>query len=92
MLMPQDAIADRIEASFASKGEPVDPMILGHASMEIVRALEAAGYVIVPKEPTDAMLNAAREWSHKKYGKPVGNDGASGCYRSMIESVSQVGQ
>jgi hypothetical protein len=37
------------------------------------------------KEPTEEMLNAARDWSYKKYGKPVGNDGAIGCWKAMIE-------
>lgn len=42
--------------------------------------------VLVPKEPTQAMLDSARDWSTKKYGKAVGNDGASGCYKAMIEA------
>ena len=47
------------------------------------------GYVVVPKEPTQAMLDSARDWSTKKYGKAVGNDGASGCYKAMIEAVEK---
>ena len=47
------------------------------------------GFVLVPKEPTQAMLDSARDWSTKKYGKAVGNDGASGCYKAMIESQEQ---
>lgn len=53
-------------------------------SAAIMKRLDAAGYIVVPKEPTEPMLNAARDWSAQKYGKPVGNDGAIGCYRSMI--------
>jgi len=34
-------------------------------------------------EPTEAMLNAARDWSDKKYGKPIGNDAAIGCWNAM---------
>lgn len=37
------------------------------------------GFVLMPKEPTQAMLDSARDWSIKKYGKAVGNDGASIC-------------
>ena len=44
------------------------------------------GFVLVPKEPTQTMLDSARDWSAKKYGKAVGNDGASGCYKAMIEA------
>ena len=44
------------------------------------------GFVVVPKEPTKTMLDSARDWSTKKYGKAVGNDGASGCYKAMIEA------
>ncbi|WP_180012976.1 hypothetical protein [Acinetobacter sp. YH16031] len=44
------------------------------------------GFVVVPKEPTQTMLDSARDWSAKKYGKAVGNDGASGCYKAMIEA------
>lgn len=44
------------------------------------------GFVVVPKEPTEKMLNAARDWSADKYGKPVGNDGSRGCYQSMISA------
>lgn len=36
------------------------------------------------REPTEAMLNAARDWSYQKYGKPIGNDAATGCWQAMI--------
>lgn len=51
-------------------------------------ALDTAGYVIAPKEPTEAMLIAARDWSIAKYGRGVGNDGAAGCYRAMLAAAS----
>lgn len=41
-------------------------------------------YVLVPREPTEMMLSDARDWSILKYGKAVGNDGTSGCYRAML--------
>lgn len=47
------------------------------------------GYVLVPVEPSNAMLVAARDWSVKKYGQAVGNDGASGCYKAMIKAVKE---
>lgn len=35
------------------------------------------------KQPTEAMLNAARDWSVKKYGNGIGNDAAIGCWQAM---------
>jgi len=43
---------------------------------------------LVPVEPTEAMLNAARDWSLKKYGQAVGNDGARGCYAAMLAAAA----
>lgn len=37
----------------------------------------------LPRQPTEAMLNAARDWSREKYGKPIGNDAATGCWLAM---------
>jgi hypothetical protein len=37
--------------------------------------------------PTEAMLDAARDWSIKKYGRAVGNDGTSGCWGAMIDEA-----
>lgn len=48
-----------------------------------------AGYALVPVEPTEAMLNAARDWSLKKYGQAVGNDGARGCYAAMLAAANK---
>ncbi len=43
---------------------------------------------VVPREPTEAMLIAAREWSRKKYGKPIGDDDARGCWAAMLEGMN----
>jgi hypothetical protein len=47
------------------------------------------GWQLVPKVPTDEMLNAVRDWSVKKYGIGVGNDGAIGCYAAMLAAAPQ---
>lgn len=39
-----------------------------------------------PIEPTEEMLIAARVWSYKKYGKPIGNGAATGCWRAMFDA------
>jgi len=38
------------------------------------------------EKPTEAMLIAARDWSQVKYGKPIGNEAAAGCWKAMFES------
>lgn len=43
--------------------------------------------VVVPVEPTDKMLEAARDWSIVKYGKAIGNNAANGCYKAMVEAA-----
>ena len=42
------------------------------------------GWVACPKEPTAEIDIAARDWSHAKYGKPIGNDASQGVYRAML--------
>jgi hypothetical protein len=52
----------------------------------MARDLIAAGeneYAQTPSQPTEAMLNAARDWSRKKYGTPIGDDAATGCWLAM---------
>ena len=44
-------------------------------------------HVSVPREPTKEMLDAARDWSRSKYGKPIGNDDATGCYKTMLAAA-----
>lgn len=38
-------------------------------------------------DPTEEMLNAARDWSREKYGKPIGNEAAIECFHAMIEGA-----
>lgn len=42
----------------------------------------------MPREPTEAMLIAARDWSQKKYGKPIGDDAAIGCWQAMFDAAA----
>lgn len=56
---------------------------------EVWSAAVPEGFVVVPIVPTGAMLVAARDWSVKKYGQAVGNDGASGCYKAMIAAAQE---
>ena len=72
----------------------IDTMLEAVNFMKAVRiqappAAVPAGYALVPVEPTEAMLNAARDWSLKKYGQAVGNDGARGCYAAMLAAANK---
>jgi hypothetical protein len=59
-------------------------------SIRDLRAL-LDGMAIAPVEPTEAMLVAARDWSYKKYGKPIGNDAAQGCWQAMLAAAEEKG-
>jgi len=48
---------------------------------------ETTEYAIVPREPTDAMLATARDWSADAFGKPIGNDAARGCWGAMLSAA-----
>lgn len=61
----------------------------------IARAADAAAglpvhlqWQSVPYVPTEQMLDAARDWSAAKYGKPIGNDAAIGCWQAMFAAAS----
>ena len=47
------------------------------------------GWQLVPVEPTDAMLVSARDWSYAKYGKPIGNAAAVGCWEAMLSAAAK---
>ena len=48
-----------------------------------------AGQVAIPRIPTEAMLNAARDWSVKKYSQGIGNDAAIGCWQAMYDATER---
>lgn len=58
---------------------------LAYAGPDIQAATSA--HSAAPREPTEAMLNAARDWSYTKYGKPIGNDAAIGCWQAMFDAA-----
>lgn len=47
----------------------------------------AQAAIAAMRDPTDAMLIAARDWSAATYGKPIRNDAAIGCWRAMIDAA-----
>ena len=40
-----------------------------------------------PRNPTEAMLNAARDWSALFVGSPIGNKAATGCWQAMFDAL-----
>ena len=55
--------------------------------MDIVDDMNATAAILALREPTEEQLNAARDWSIKKYGIGVGNDEATACYQTMIDAT-----
>lgn len=49
-----------------------------------ISAMPPEGWKLVPVSADRAMLEAARDWSSRIYGKPIGNLAASGCYTAML--------
>ena len=47
----------------------------------------AAGVFRIQREPTEAMLAGARDWSIAKNGQGVGNDQATGCWQAMLDAA-----
>lgn len=65
-----------------------DPHVHGHCAEHIQMKLGAARAAITAlRTPSEAMLIAARDWSYAKYGKPIGDDAAMGCWQAMIDAA-----
>ena len=47
----------------------------------------AAEVIATMREPTEAQLIAARDWSLRRYGRPIGNDAAKGCWQAMLDAL-----
>jgi hypothetical protein len=55
--------------------------------IKFARALLSASKPAALHQPTEAMLNAARDWSLKKYGLGIGSDAAIGCWQAMLAAA-----
>lgn len=56
-------------------------------AQEIVALRALLAESAAPREPTEAMLVAARDWSNRVYGKPIGNEAARGCWLAMVAAA-----
>jgi len=86
--LPQ-GVEDAIHGALTRHGD-----ICRNLTDDLISSVSSAisGMAIVPVEPTEAMLVAARDWSHKKYSKPIGNDAAQGCWKAMLAATKEKGE
>lgn len=70
-----DSSAQAIAQFIANAPADIDKLLSDRAALKSLA-----------REPTEAMLNAARDWSAAKYGKPIGNDAAIGCWQAMFDA------
>lgn len=49
--------------------------------------MQKLGTKALDREPTKEMLDAARDWSIKKYGMGIGNDAAKACWEVMWDAA-----
>lgn len=59
----------------------------GNPSFDRAVLLGVEAAIKAMREPTEDMLNAARDWSIKKNGMAVGNDQATGCWQAMLDAA-----
>lgn len=86
--MLEDACLDLARINEAVGADPevggAGPII---EAIDAMKAKLAAPVAAVPNSPTESMLNAARDWSVKKYGQGIGNDAAIGCWTAMLAAA-----
>lgn len=74
-------MVDRVASAILAK-VPVGYGMTGTEALEYAKiAIETI------REPTEAMLNGARDWSLKVNGQGVGNKQATGCFQAMIDAA-----
>ncbi len=88
--MTADDVTDAMAVAAWDAYSPEDS--ISDMRKAIAAAINASGCVLVPREPTEKMLIAARDWSHTRYGKPIGNDAATGCWGAMLAAAPQPGK
>lgn len=86
-----DALGDSDVTHVEDDDELREEQPVQWAAQKLMEFINRAGPAATPaSEPTEAMLNAARDWSVAKYGRGIGNDAAIGCWKAMLAaSVSR---
>ena len=80
---PGHSVASR-EFGCKGDGEHFAKYVEAHWQEHITAAQFA---IEAMREPTAEMLIAARDWSLHKFGKPIGNDAAIGCWQAMLDAA-----
>jgi hypothetical protein len=80
---PGQSVASR-ELGWKGDGEHFAKYVEAHWQEHITAAQFA---IEAMREPTAEMLIAARDWSLHKFGKPIGNDAAIGCWQAMLDAA-----
>lgn len=70
--MAERKIVEVMAGAMATRDDSPSVYAYKHYARDALAALEAAGFVVVPKEPTEAMLVAAR--GSRPYVEDGGND------------------
>lgn len=81
--------AERLEKPFYQIGDNQINESIANSAREALALLRSIKDEPSEGEPTETMLEAAREWSRAKYGKPIGNDAARGCWLAMFAALSE---
>lgn len=80
----RDEIAMAVLAAHDGAKDGGYTLTANQLSDAIIAALRAAGYALVPVEPTEAMKHAGRIMNSK-----IGEDMAEACYRAMISAAKE---
>lgn len=81
-----ESMVDRAARAMMSDEYGQDGWNVTSEQMRNLWRLRARAAIAAMREPSEAMLIGARDWSLKKYGIGVGNDGAIGCWQAMIDA------
>lgn len=84
----QDVLA-KTECEWTPSWHPRGIAKAAFQPVEAAGSAEPVGGALVAKSraPTEEMLNAARDWSVKKFGIGIGNDAAIGCWQAMYDAA-----
>jgi hypothetical protein len=84
--------ASRVPGSTLTLADVFSPELIGRTAQTAIEAhkahLSASGCVIVPREPTEAMLKAADELPNALADEPWNGPEAADVYRAMLSALS----
>lgn len=81
----RDGYSEELMLEYAKSAVDHHRTTKNHIAVASKKAPE--GWQLVPKEPTEEMHHAARDWSVEKYGKAIGSEASHGCYQAMLAAA-----